>query len=619
LPVNLSSGNARWRSIETALFLASVLLTVWALALWLTGGFVFDIASIHIASRRPRNPAVLALACGLFSIRRWAAVWRRSRDVRREVLRRVERVFDLLGRLIATLAPFIGAGAALGIVVVAIARGAFVAGGSDSYGYVSQAHLWRNWDFFLRQPLAREMNWPFTGRMLAPLGYLPAPTRPDASVPTYAPGLPMVMAVFGLLGGEQAMFYVVPILAGLAVAATYLIGSRLAGRTVGAWAALLLATSPAFLFQAMFPMSDLPAAAWWALSLAAMSFDGIAAAAISGQAAGMAILTRPNLVPLAIVPAWWFARQLWTAAPSRRQEVGRLLVFGSGVTIGCAAVGAVNAMWYGAATQSGYGSLRDYYDLGYFWPNVKQYAAWLTETLTPLVATALLGPAAIFAARPFGGGSWQQARAYGLSLVCFVAAVVLSYLFYTPYDAWWYLRFLLPAFPALLVIVALTVGWLVRILPVSVRVPLATAIVVLVAWHNATFASNQGVWLFHDGERKYVVVGEYISRHLPQEAVVLAVQHSGSVRYYSGRQTVRFDWIPPPAFGAVVANLVANGHKPYLVLEKFEETTYRDLFGPQTVLGQLRWSPLARTADSSSVAIYDLVDRRTDLEPDIIR
>src|SRR6476620_3788893 len=150
LPVNLSSGNARWRSIETALFLASVLLTVWALALWLTGGFVFDIASIHIASRRPRNPAVLALVCGLFSIRRWAAVWRRSRDVRREVLRRVERVFDLLGRLIATLAPFIGAGAALGIVVVAIARGAFVAGGSDSYGYVSQAHLWRNWDFFLR-------------------------------------------------------------------------------------------------------------------------------------------------------------------------------------------------------------------------------------------------------------------------------------------------------------------------------------------------------------------------------------------------------------------------------------------------------------------------------------
>jgi hypothetical protein len=605
-------------SIINALFWASLVLAIWSLALWLTGGFVFDVAGLHIASRRPRNPALLALVCALLSSRVWTDRWRRSLDGRRRLLRLTAQALDSLGHLIATLSPFIGAAAAVGILVVAVVRGAFVAGGSDSYGYVSQAHLWRAWDFFLPQPLANEMTWPFTGRILAPLGYLPSPTRPAASVPTYSPGLPMMMALFGLIGGERAMFYVVPLLAGLAVAATYLIGSRLAGRETGAWAATLLATSPAFLFQAMFPMSDLPSAAWWTLSLAAMPLGSVWSAGASGLAAGAAILTRPNLAPLAAIPAWWFAREAWNGARSVRNSLVRLVVFGSGVTIACATVAAVNALWYGSPTQSGYGPLREYYDVGYFWPNLKQYTAWLLESQTPLVAIVLAAPAAVVTARSLRGAASRPARAYAASLLCFIAAVALSYLFYTPYDAWWYLRFLLPAFPALFVVVALTLGWLVSVFPAPVRVPLATALVALVAWRNLTFAGTQGLWWFRDGERKYVAVGEYVSRRLPDEAVVLAVQHSGSVRYYGGRQTIRFDWIPPPAFEEVIANLVAHGHRPYLVLEKFEEPSFRDLFAPHTVLGQLRWNPLARTADSSAVAIYDLSDQQNDRAPDVI-
>ena len=45
----------------------------------------------------------------------------------------------------------------------------------------------------------------------------------------YAPGLPMQMALFESLGGRDAVFYVMPLLAGVAVWATYALGRVPAG------------------------------------------------------------------------------------------------------------------------------------------------------------------------------------------------------------------------------------------------------------------------------------------------------------------------------------------------------------------------------------------------------
>jgi asparagine N-glycosylation enzyme membrane subunit Stt3 len=48
----------------------------------------------------------------------------------------------------------------------------------------------------------------------------------------------MLMAVFKLIGGAKAVYLVVPLLGGLAVWATFLMGSRLAGAFVGACGAV---------------------------------------------------------------------------------------------------------------------------------------------------------------------------------------------------------------------------------------------------------------------------------------------------------------------------------------------------------------------------------------------
>ena len=41
------------------------------------------------------------------------------------------------------------------------------------------------------------------------------------------------------------------------------------------------------------------------------------------------------------------------------------------------------------------------------------------------------------------------------------------------------------------------------------------------------------------------MIGDAIARRLPANAVILAMQHSGSVRYYAGREIVRYDLMPP--------------------------------------------------------------------------
>ena len=73
--------------------------------------------------------------------------------------------------------------------------GAMVAGGADSYGYVSQAGYWQRGGVVVQEDIIRPSPWPGAALTWSPLGYRPSPHRPDAIVPLYAPGLPLLMAL----------------------------------------------------------------------------------------------------------------------------------------------------------------------------------------------------------------------------------------------------------------------------------------------------------------------------------------------------------------------------------------------------------------------------------------
>src|SRR5262249_62280397 len=116
-------------------------------------------------------------------------------------------------------------------------------------------------------------------------------------VPAYAPGLPMLMAAARRIAGQCAVYWIVPLAAGVLVFATYAIGRALGRPGVGLSAAWLVGTSPTLLFMAMAPMSDVPAAAAWAAAIAGVLRDTPAGAAGGGPGAARAPVVSPPHAP----------------------------------------------------------------------------------------------------------------------------------------------------------------------------------------------------------------------------------------------------------------------------------------------------------------------------------
>jgi hypothetical protein len=201
-------------------------------------------------------------------------------------------------------------------------------------------------------------GWPFSEWTLSPLGYRPG-LEPHTIVPTYSPGLPLLMAAAIAVLGSSGPFVVVPLLGGLGVLLTFLVGTRLFGRGVGFVASAWLAASPAFLFQLMWPMSDVPALTGWTLALL---FALLEPPFATGLAAGCAVLIRPNLAPLAVPllllsirPVEWDRRSL--VAWSRRAVAA-----GAGLLPAVLAVALFYDHLFGSPLRSGYGSASSIYD-----------------------------------------------------------------------------------------------------------------------------------------------------------------------------------------------------------------------------------------------------------------
>ena len=87
------------------------------------------------------------------------------------------------------------------------------------------------------------------------------------------------------------------------------------------------------------------------------------------------------------------------------------------------------------------------------------------------------------------------------------------------------------------------------------------------------------------------------------------MQHSGSLRYYSGRLTVRYDSLPPGSLDAAIAVLRARGFHPYFLLERWEETPFRERFSEKSAAGRIDWPPAKKWGTPVGIALYDPADR----------
>ena len=495
--------------------------------------------------------------------------------------------------------------AAIGVAAFGVWKGSFVAGAGDPYGYVSQADLIAHGSLHVDQQFVRTLPWPFADWSFAPAGYRPGVAR-GTIVPVYPPGLPATMAVFQWIGGRQAVFYVVPLLAALCVWMTSRLGALVHGPLTGMLAAVMVAASPSFLYQVVQPLSDVPATAWWTTALVlALSNSGPAAFG-AGVAASAAILTRPNLVPLALVVAAYFIARLMRSRA--RSEAVQLACFVAAVVPGCVAVAIVNNMLYGSPLKSGYEPFDTLYKLAHLGPNLTNYPRWLLQTQTPFIGLALTAP---WLLRREPGSERSPMAAHVWMLLSFTAVVLLSYLFYTPFASheWTVLRFLLPAYPALLVLaVAVAVEGIGRVWSSRPRAIAVVVCLALSAW-LARESIQRGVLQVAPVERRYLDVGRHVAALMPGNAVFISHQHAGSIRYYSGRLTLNVRWLEPRWLDAAVKVLGELGYHPLIALEAGEVEAFRARFGQQNALGQLDWPPMAEQADPVRVQIFDPADR----------
>lgn len=454
-----------------------------------------------------------------------------------------------------------------------------VAGGADSSGYLNGARLLAAGRASTDLRLPEEVRGVARPNEFMPLGFTLG-RREGEAVPTYPPGLPLQFAlaavVFGWNGG--------PWVVSLALAALLPLLMVRAARELGvsrplAWAgAVVLMASPVTLFGALQPLSDLPAAVWslGALSAALRATRREAGCSSGGASLGwsmtcgvavaMAVAIRPTSA--LIIPALVLILGCW------RGWLGAAL----GGLPGALALGAYQGALYGHPLATGYGNILAALGPEWIGITVRSYAEWLPRVLPGVVG--VLPVVGVFFLRE------PERRRRMLGLIVWVVTVAGFYATYpVTHEVWWCLRFLLPAFPAL---VERTEG------KGPMRWGMAGALT-LALWAVALswlWVPRLHLTAIGPAERVYRDAGRWVAGNLPPQAVVSSFAASGALYYYSPMSTLRFDDLRPGAGPEIVRRLHAAGRPVFALVFEAERPSAQERLGVGRWVAVRNWGGL---------------------------
>jgi hypothetical protein len=440
--------------------------------------------------------------------------------------------------------------------------------------------------------LALQVPWPDASRTFTPGGFVASESSPSASAPVCAPGFSLMLAPLIAAGGHDAIFVFTPIAGALLVWLTFVAGSAIASPLAGAMAAVLIASSPAMLYQVVQPMNDVTTAALWMATFTALIKRRWG---LAGLCCGLALLVRPNLLPLAAIAgiAALGFRDLGSGVRNVTKFVVVALPFGLLVLW-------LNHSLYGGPFRTGYGQLGHLFSLSSFSLNASRYFGWLVETHTPFPLLAFAAPFVVA----------REKRGHVAVALGMVLATCVVYFLYTPFDEWSYLRFLLPAIALLLVLAsAVTVELLTRAL---FRRPAVLASVIGVATASLAIfclrsAADRLAFDLKYLEQRYRSAGVVVRDRLPANAVVLSVWDSGAVRFHGRKEAVAWAGLDPAWLDRSLSWLDAQGRTPYILLESWEEPAFRGRFAAHSDIGKLDWPP--KYEIDRVVRIFDPKDR----------
>jgi hypothetical protein len=157
------------------------------------------------------------------------------------------------------------------------------------------------------------------------------------------------------------------------------------------------------------------------------------------------------------------------------------------------------------------------------------------------------------------------------------------------------------------IIASAAVAWL-RPLTHGKRRAAVAAGLVLTIGYDVWFIQSTNPFRFRDGEHRYAAIGAYVRDALPSNAAFLTLQHSGALRYYSGRLTARYDGLERGWLGVGRGALEEAGYSVYILVDVHEETVLRERFTIPGEVAFLDQPPVAELLSDPRVRIYALSD-----------
>jgi hypothetical protein len=427
------------------------------------------------------------------------------------------------------------------------------ASGSDSSGYLNSARLLSHGHLTMpmrRVPGLNPESLPLMTYM--PLGFLPNADHATMT-PTYPVGLPLLILTVAQVAGWNLAPRLILILHALAGLLLIFQLARAFGLGAGwSWlGALLLTASPLYVIMSIQLMSDVPAVVWVTAAVlsALQSRERPWLALAAGVALAVAVLVRPTnllgFVPVGI--ALGFSLRRW------------LLLIAGGLP-GAVFLGAVNYVAYGGIFTTGYEGLDRLFSIGNVPVTFVHYAVWLPALLTPFIVLSLSLPMLR-----------RRLPLLTTLLAAWALVFLIFYLFYYhTHETWWNLRFVLPAFPPLLVAALLIARRLAARFNLRPQAwwlaPAALALLIdASAWFRYFDLSSIG-----PNERVYEDSSAWMRAHLPPDAVVASMQTSGALLYYTEFTFFRWDILPPVEFQRIADACAAAGRPVYAALYPFE-------------------------------------------------
>lgn len=463
-------------------------------------------------------------------------------------------------------------------ILLATHMGAW-AGGADSSGYLNNARLLREGRVRAAQRTIENLpSSEVSSFAYIPLGFIPK--GGEEMVPTYPVGLSLLIAAVSPLTGWTAASHVTEWLHALAGVALVFALVRIAGLSanLALWGALIMAASPLYVMMSLQAMSDMPALVWCSAAVlcAWLSRKRDRWAFAAGWCVAIAVLVRPSnlliVLPVALCLGLSWRRWLW-------------LIFGGAP--GAVFQALLNFNLYGSPFASGYGSVGGIFAWENMPPALGSYVRWLPVILTPGIFLVLALP-------------WLFRRGPRLLLAVLGTWAAIFPVFYAFYlhthEDWWYLRFLMPSFPPAIVIVLLAVrtifarwadGWS--------RYATWGLFAAIVGW-AAFWGDRKRVLSAGRGERIYKDTAVWAGTHLPPNAVLAAMQTSGTLFHYTNHILVRYDQFNPTKFAAIERACAAAGRPIYAVLYPFEveEVLVSRLPGRWTQVGAVAYATIWR-------------------------